>query len=51
MLNPTESRLPPGAIERIEVAYPAAWLTVFGLTLHWTLWFTLAAVGAAIWLR
>jgi len=51
MLNPTESRLPPGVIERIEVAYPTAWLTVFGLTLHWTLWFTLAAAAAAIWLR
>lgn len=51
ILHPTEKRLPSGAVERIEVAYPAAGVTVFGITLHWMVWFVLAALVAAVPLR
>jgi hypothetical protein len=51
MLDPTEARLPPGPVERIEVDYPASGVTAFGVTLHWMAWFFLAAVIAAICLR
>ncbi len=49
--NPFERRLPPGAVERIEIAYPSAGLTAFGITLNWMIWFLLAAAATAVWLR
>ncbi len=51
ILHPLEPRLPPGDVERIEVAYPNAWMTAFGLALPWLAWFFLAVVIAALWLR
>jgi len=51
MLNPTEKRLPPGAAERIEIAYPAAVWTVLGVTLSWVSWYVLATLFATIFLR
>src|SRR5262245_33352059 len=45
VLYPAESPLPAEArIERIDVTYPAASLRVFGLEMHWLIYFVLATV-------
>jgi uncharacterized membrane protein (DUF106 family) len=45
VLFPAEPPLPPGTgIERIDVGYPAASLSVFGVHMHWLIYFVLATV-------
>ena len=45
VLYPAEPPLPPGTgIDRIEVGYPSASLNVFGLHMHWLIYFVLATV-------
>ena len=45
VLYPAEPPLPPETgIERIDVAYPPASLRVFGLHMHWLVYFVLATV-------
>lgn len=51
ILNPTEKRLPAGAVARIEIAYPAAPVTALGVTLQWITWYALAVLVATISLR
>ena len=51
LLSPTEKRLPSGPVERIEVAYPEAGVSAFGITLPWLAWFMLAGLIGAIWAR
>ncbi|MGD0577835.1 MAG: hypothetical protein ABSC08_02790 [Bryobacteraceae bacterium] len=36
---PAESRLPHGAVEWVEVSYPSADIVVFGIGMHWLVWF------------
>jgi len=51
ILDPTETRLPAGAAERIEIAYPAAALTFVGVTLPWIAWYMFVTSIATIFLR
>jgi hypothetical protein len=45
---PTETPLPPGAVEWIDVSYPAASVAFAGLDAHWLNWFTVFTVAGAI---
>jgi hypothetical protein len=52
VLYPAEPPLPPGTgIERIDVSYPPASLQVFGLRMHWLVYFVLATVVFMFTLR
>lgn len=52
VLYPAEPPLPSGSgIERIDVAYPSASLSVFGLHMHWLVYFVLATVVFMVALR
>ena len=52
VLYPAESPLPSAAgIERIDISYPPASLSVFGLRMHWLVYFVLATVVFMLALR
>lgn len=45
---PDESRLPAGDVESIDIRYPPAELGLFGITLHWLVWFTVISMLSAL---
>ena len=51
LLYPAESRLPAGPVEWIEVRYPSADIGVFGIGLHWLVWFCIVNLFTMLALR
>jgi len=51
LLHPGEPPLSGGAIEWIEVEYPPAEISYFGLKTHWLVWFILFSMAAAFLLK
>jgi uncharacterized membrane protein (DUF106 family) len=49
--NPDEKRIPTSAVEWIDVRYPERRVEIFGLRLHWLLWFVLVSMVAALLLK
>jgi len=54
LLHPGEARLETGVVRSIEIGYPAAAVTLFGIKAHWSLWFfgfslAGAILGARLW--
>jgi hypothetical protein len=45
---PDESRLLAGQVEWIEIRYPEARLSVWGVGMHWLVWFTLISMLSAL---
>jgi hypothetical protein len=41
---PAEARLPAGDVQWIEVAYPDAKIYIFGVGMHWLLWFSIVCL-------
>jgi len=41
---PGEPRLPAGAVQWIEIRYPAASLDIFGWGVHWLIWFSMVCI-------
>jgi hypothetical protein len=48
---PAESRLPAGPVEWIEVRYPSADVSVFGIGMHWLIWFCIVNLLTMLALR
>ena len=48
---PAESRLPRGPVARIEVDYPYADIDVFGIGMHWLIWFLIVNLVTMLALR
>jgi hypothetical protein len=48
LLHPAESRLAPGAVRSIEMDYPSATVSLFGVAAHWSVWFLGFSVAGAI---
>ena len=51
LLYPAERRISEGAIEWIEVRYPAAEVWLWGLGFHWLVWFIVISLASAWLLR
>jgi hypothetical protein len=51
LLHPDEPRIRSAIVESIEIRYPATDLEVFGLRMHWLVWFTLFSMLLALLLR
>ena len=48
--NPSETPLPAGPVEWIEVVYPSATVKLLGLNAHWSVWFVVfSLLGALLW--
>jgi hypothetical protein len=41
---PAEARLPAGDVQWIEVSYPDAKIYIFGVGMHWLLWFSIVCL-------
>lgn len=48
---PAESRLPGGTVLKIQVSYPAAELRIFGIGVHWIVWFFIMSSVSMLALR
>jgi hypothetical protein len=48
---PAESRLPNAPVEWIEVSYPGADIGVFGIGMHWLIWFCIVSLFTMLALR
>ena len=48
---PAESRLPAGPVEWIEVGYPSADIGIFGIGMHWLIWFCIVNLFTMLALR
>ena len=48
---PAESRLPHGPVEWIEVSYPSADIGIFGIGMHWLVWFCIVNLFTMLALR
>ena len=51
LLYPAESRLPSGSVKWIEVRYPSADIGVFGIGMHWLIWFCIVNLFTMLALR
>jgi hypothetical protein len=49
--NPDEPRLPLGEVQWVEIAYPEARFLVFGLRIHWLVWFFVISMLSALIFR
>jgi hypothetical protein len=49
--HPAEKKLPDGAVEWIEVRYPAAQVAWLGIETHWLVWFLLFSMASALLLK
>ena len=50
-LYPGEAPLRGDSVEWIEVGYPAAEVDIFGLRMHWLIWFLVLSMMAAFLLK
>ena len=51
MLDPFEGPMPKGPVKWIEVSYPPAAVTLFGIAWHWAVWFAVFSLAGALLLR
>jgi hypothetical protein len=51
LLYPAESRLPAGSVEWIEIRYPSADINIFGIGMHWLIWFCIVNLFTMLALR
>ena len=49
--HPDEPRIGPGGVEWVEIAYPEAYIGVFGLSFNWLVWFLMVSMLSAWLLR
>jgi uncharacterized membrane protein (DUF106 family) len=49
--HPDEPRIGTSDVEWVEIAYPEAYIDVFGLRLNWLLWFLIVSMFSALLLR
>ena len=49
--HPDESRVLGHQVEWIDIRYPEARITVFGIRMHWLVWFTLISMLSALLLK
>jgi hypothetical protein len=48
LLHPFERPAPKGPVEWIEITYSPAAVTLFGVSWHWSVWFTLGSLAGAL---
>ncbi len=51
VLHPDEPRIQSSSVDWIDVHYPDGNVTIFGLELHWLIWFTIISMLAALLLK
>jgi hypothetical protein len=51
ILHPDEPRIPSSNVDWIDVRYPSADMEIFGIRMHWVLWFTIISMLFALLLR
>ncbi len=51
LIHPGEARIDTGAVEWIEVDYPASRLACFGFEAHWLVWFLIFSMVTALLLK